>query len=358
MTISNDEYLIVNSLCCDDETNINDVCRRCKYFYDNCRKNRFLDRYFQVSYLGVLEDFWLHRQDLSQDESYQKSSHLSAPKVSQTSITNRLVVLKFWYMRVLKNIKGFLFDLDGVIYVGDQAVPGAVETIKRMKQEGIPIRFVTNTSASPLSAVMAKLKQLGVPAEPSEVFTATVAARTYLKQQNLHNCLAVLNPEVAEEFADYLAPDDESVEAVLIGEIGDRWDYPLLNRIFHMVLNGAQLIALHKGRFWKVPQGLRLGIGGFVAALEYATGTEAMVIGKPMPSFFELGVASLGLQKGEVAMVGDDIDSDVGGAQACGLLGVLARSGKYNENYVRKSSICPDLIIDGIKDLPSLMNHH
>lgn len=261
-------------------------------------------------------------------------------------------------MTPLRNIKGFLFDLDGVIYVGDQAVPGAVETVKRMKEEGIPIRFVTNTSASPLSVVMAKLERLGVAAEPSEVFTATVAARTYLKQQGIRNCLAVLNPEVKEEFADYLAPNDEAVQAVLIGEIGDRWDYPLLNRIFHLVLNGAQLIALHKGRFWKVAEGLRLGIGGFVAGLEYATGTEAVVIGKPMSAFFELGVASLGLQKSEVAMVGDDIDSDVGGAQVCGLKGILVRSGKYNEGYVRKSNISPDLIIDGIKDLPSLMNHH
>lgn len=259
-------------------------------------------------------------------------------------------------MTNLRNIKGYLFDLDGVIYVGDQAVSGAVETVKRFKEEGVPIRFVTNTSATPLSAVMAKLERLGVAVEPSEVFTATVAARTYLKQQGLRHCLAVLNPEVAEEFRDYLAPDDASVEAVLIGEIGDGWNYDLLNRIFHLVLNGAQLIALHKGRFWKTAAGLRLGIGGFVAGLEYATGTKAVVIGKPMPAFFELGVASLGLPKHEVAMVGDDIDSDVGGAQACGLTGVLVRSGKYNEAYVQKSRIRPDVTIDGIRDLPRLIN--
>lgn len=254
-------------------------------------------------------------------------------------------------MLQVKDIKGYLFDLDGVIYIGDQAVPGAVETVKRFKEEGVPIRFVTNTSASPLSTVMDKLNRLGVPAEPAEVFTATVAARTYLKQQGIKNCLPVLNPDVAEEFHEYLAPDDASVEAVLIGEIGDRWDYALLNRIFNLVLGGAKLIALHKGRFWKVPEGLRLGIGAFVSGIEYATGTKAVVIGKPMPAFFELGVASMGLSKDQVAMVGDDIDSDVGGAQACGIRGLLVRTGKYNETYVQKSAIRPDLIIDGIRDL-------
>ncbi len=266
----------------------------------------------------------------------------------------RSVTPKTTHMSDLSNVQGLLCDLDGVIYVDDEAVPGSIDAVRRLKERGVTIRFVTNTSASPQSYVLDKLIRLGVPVDASEVFTATVAARHYLESQGIGRIFPVVNPEVREEFEDLVAASDAEVEAVLIGEIGDGWNYQLLNRLFHLVLNGAQLVTMHKSRFWKVSSGLRLGLGSFVAALEYGTGTEAVVIGKPMPSFFELGVASLGLDKSEVAMIGDDIDSDVGGAQAYGLKGILVRSGKYNEAYVQRSAVQPDLVVDGLRALPLL----
>lgn len=117
------------------------------------------------------------------------------------------------------------------------------------------------------------------------------------------------------------------------------------------MVNGAELIALHKNKFWQTQTGLRMDIGAFVAGLEYVTGKPATVIGKPAGAFFQMALQPLGLPVSHVAMVGDDIDSDVGGAQQVGLVGVLVKTGKYREDYVANSLVRPDMLIDSVADL-------
>ena len=114
------------------------------------------------------------------------------------------------------------------------------------------------------------------------------------------------------------------------------------------------MLALHKGRYWQTETGLRMDIGAFVAGLEYVTGQSATVIGKPSPDFFTLVLQDLGLLPEQVAMVGDDIESDIGGAQAVGMKGVLVRTGKYRSETTAVSKIKPSLIIDSVADLPDL----
>ncbi|MFN3919252.1 MAG: HAD hydrolase-like protein [Methylohalobius sp.] len=145
---------------------------------------------------------------------------------------------------------------------------------------------------------------------------------------------------------------DAQADYVVAGDIGESWSYAVLNRAFRLLFEGAELLAVHKNRFWETEEGLKMDLGGFVAALEYASGKSAKTLGKPAPDFFRLALQDIGLAPEQVAIVGDDIDTDVGGGQAAGLLGILVRTGKYRESYVRASSVRPDLVIDSIRDLP------
>ncbi len=122
-----------------------------------------------------------------------------------------------------------------------------------------------------------------------------------------------------------------------------------------MILSGAEIIALEKDRTWMGNDGLMLSAGPFVTALEYATGKEASCAGKPSPAFFATALEGLGIPAPEVAMVGDDIETDIGGAQGCGMQGILVRTGKFREDTLTSSRVVPDLIIDSVADLPRIL---
>lgn len=137
-------------------------------------------------------------------------------------------------------------------------------------------------------------------------------------------------------------------EAVLVGDIGEEWNYRILNEIFQKVKNGARLIALHKGKFWQTKEGLMLDIGAFVSGIEYATGVKAEIIGKPSEAFFNAALKMISAKASQTIMIGDDLDSDIGGAQACGIRGILVKTGKYRDGILKKSNISPDAVWENI----------
>ena len=252
------------------------------------------------------------------------------------------------------SIQGLLLDMDGVLYIGDELIEGAAETLDELREMEIPLRFITNTTTRTQRDLMDKLGRLGLEAEEKEVFTAVTATREHLAAMDRPSCHLLVRESVLPEFSEF-RQDDESPDVVVIGDIGANWTYDTLNRVFNMLMNGSQLICMHRNKYWQDPDGLRMDIGAFVAALEHVTGKEAVVIGKPAENFFKQGVASLGLETGEVAVVGDDIESDVGGAQACGLQGILCETGKYRPEAVQNSSVDPDHRIDSIAALPDFL---
>jgi HAD superfamily hydrolase (TIGR01458 family) len=142
---------------------------------------------------------------------------------------------------------------------------------------------------------------------------------------------------------------------VVLGDLGEAGNYETLNRVFRQVSAGAELIALQKNRYWETADGLSLDAGPFVAAIEYASGREAVVVGKPAPPFFELALGDLGVDPGRTAMVGDDVEADIGGAMEAGLPGVLVRTGKFREDRVRESGIEPTATVDSIAEVPALL---
>lgn len=248
------------------------------------------------------------------------------------------------------HIKGFLIDLDGVVYIDDEPLEGSVETIRHLKDKGYPMNFVTNTSNKSIDALYQKLQSLNLPVERDEILSAAYATALYVKWQGYSRCYAVLDKAVEDDFRDLNFVSGKP-DVVIIGDIGKEWTYDVINSIFNMVMEGADIVAMHKGKYWKTSEGLRLDIGAFVDGLEYATNTTAAVVGKPSASFFEMGLAQLGLQAGEVAMIGDDIESDVGGAQQAGLYGILPKTGKFKEEQLSNSKVVPDGVLSRLSDL-------
>ncbi len=254
----------------------------------------------------------------------------------------------------LEGVEGFLLDLSGVIYVQDEAVPGAAEALERLRGEGFPIRLVTNTTMRPRRSILERLERLGIEADADELITpASLAARRCAEAGYESVSLVVLD-ELREDL-EGLEERGDSVDAVIVGDLGEGWDYEILNGAFRRLMDGAALIALQKNRYWETAAGLSLDAGPFVSALEYATGREAEVVGKPSPAFFELALSELGVGADGAAMIGDDVEADVGGAIDAGLAGILVRTGKYRDDLVRESGIEPTAIIDSIADLPALV---
>jgi HAD superfamily hydrolase (TIGR01458 family) len=257
-------------------------------------------------------------------------------------------------MARLDGVGALLLDLSGVIYVEDEAVPGAAEALNQLREAGLPIRLVTNTTMRPRRSILDRLDRLGIEADPSELLTPATLARRRCEEAGYDSVSLVVLDELREDL-EGLEESEGRVDAVIIGDLGDRWDYQVLNRAFRRLMDGADLIALQKNRYWETAEGLSLDAGPFVAAVEYAADREAVVVGKPSEAFFELALSDLGVEPSAAAMVGDDVEADVGGALDAGIRGILVRTGKYREEDVRASEIEPTAIVDSIADVPDLI---
>jgi HAD-superfamily subfamily IIA hydrolase, TIGR01458 len=250
-------------------------------------------------------------------------------------------------------MKGVLIDLDGVVYQNDTLIPGADRAIAWLQQHDIPHLFLTNTTSRPKSALLAKLAGFGINMTPEALLTPPSAAVAYLrdKAKTGNAEIALFVPEATrEDFAGL--PEGEHPLAVVVGDLAEGWDFPTLNRAFNLLMANpqAELIALGMTRYWRASAGLQLDVGAFAAALGFAAEREPVVMGKPSAAFFQQATSLLGLPLTEVCMIGDDIKADVGGAQACGIKGVLVKTGKYREGDLALGT--PDYVLEELADLP------
>ncbi len=243
-------------------------------------------------------------------------------------------------------IKGVLLDLAGVVYDGGRAVPGSLAAVDRLRSEGLPIRFLTNTTRTPKAALLESLAKLGLEPEPGALLTPASAARTWLER---HDCSPhlLIDPALREDFDGLIGGTER---AVVVGDAGRGFSYATLNAAFRELDGGAAFLALATNRVFRDDDGaLSLDAGAFVAALEYAARRSPVVLGKPSPEFFGAALESMGIEAGEAVMVGDDAEMDVAGALSAGLAhGLLVRTGKYRtgaENGVEPS---PTAVVDDL----------
>jgi HAD superfamily hydrolase (TIGR01450 family) len=260
----------------------------------------------------------------------------------------------------------YLLDLDGTLYAGGAAVPGAPEALDRLRRRGVPFRLVTNTTSRSRAMVVERMRGYGFAVEPEEIFTATLAGAALARDSGMRVVAPFLPAAALEDLSGLdlvggssgrkrlprAGPGHGAPEAVLLGDLGEGWTYEVLQEAFEYVIGGAFIIALSRDRYWQRGDRLALDAGPFVAALEYATGVEAVVAGKPSPAFYSAALASLGLaHAAATAMVGDDLWSDVQGAQRAGLEGWLVRTGKFREETLRDSGITPDRVLPSVAAL-------
>jgi HAD superfamily hydrolase (TIGR01458 family) len=224
-------------------------------------------------------------------------------------------------------IRAVLLDLAGVVYQGEQPLPGAVDAVACLRQAGLRLRFLTNTTRMPRRALLSRLSDMGVQIAAEELFTPAQAASAWLSARHLSPHL-LIHPALAEDFANLPA---SKTEAVVIGDAADGFTYAALNAAFRKLLAGAEFLALARNRSFKDEDGeLSLDTGAFVAALEYAAKREAVVLGKPAPNFFKAALASTEIDGKDAVMVGDDAEADVAGALSAGVgSALLVRTGKY-----------------------------
>jgi HAD superfamily hydrolase (TIGR01458 family) len=249
---------------------------------------------------------------------------------------------------------GLLIDLDGTVWDGDAVIAGAGEALAALRAAGLPFRFVTNTTRVPRSTIAEWLDRLGIVADATEIFTPPLAAASWLRGRKIRRVHLCLAPHTFAEFPGFIV-DEEGPEAVVVGDMGDAWRIGVMNHAFRSLMAGAEFLALHKNRYWKTSNGLCLDAGAFVAALEYATGRAATLVGKPSRPLFEAAAQHMGLRPAEVAMIGDSLSSDIAGAQSAGSQGILVRTGKYSADEVSRSGVKPDLIVDSLAAVPGLL---
>src|SRR6266853_654921 len=230
-------------------------------------------------------------------------------------------------------MQAILFDMDGVLYNSETPIEGAAEILEWVRGQRIPHLFVTNTSSRGRAPLAEKLLRFGIPATADAILTPAVAAADWLRASAGGPVALFVKPAARPEFDGLpLLPDDAETGAryVVISDLQDAWDFRTLNRAFRLLQSDRQaaLIALGMTRYWQAPDGLRLDVAPFVAALEHATGRKALVFGKPAEPFFRAAVDRLGVPAAGVLMIGDDLEVDVMGAQGAGLKGALVKTGK------------------------------
>lgn len=256
-------------------------------------------------------------------------------------------------------VEGVLLDIDGVLVVSWEPLPGAVEAIEELRRRELPLRLVTNTTTRTRDAVVEALGDAGIDVGPDEVLTAPRATADWVREHHPGAKVFLLNSgDVGAEF-DGIELVEETADVVVIGGAGESFTYERLNLAFQLVLDGADLVGMHRNLSWRTSRGMELDTGAFLGGIEAAADVEATVVGKPSAAFFSTALRSLGTTAAHAVMVGDDLHNDVLAAQACGIDAALVRTGKFRDEVLERAERAgdhPGFVLDGIGSLPALLD--
>lgn len=253
-----------------------------------------------------------------------------------------------------------LLDVDGVLHVSGHAIPGAADAVRQLRRDGHRLRFVTNTTTRSQEQLAGDLRRLGFELDDDELQTTAAAAARTLKGKRV---LALVMHAMVRDL-EGVQLVGEGADAVLIGGADETpetnlvFSYMNLARAFSELDAGAALYCLHRNRWWQTKRGPLLDAGAFVAGLEYAAETDATVLGKPNPSYFEAALEALDTDPDLAWMVGDDVEADIAGAQRMGMRTVLVRTGKFRPDTVEAGRVRPDGIVSSLAQLPDWLEAH
>ncbi|GAB88247.1 HAD-IIA family hydrolase [Gordonia rhizosphera] len=257
---------------------------------------------------------------------------------------------------------GLLLDIDGVMVTSWQALPGAVDAIAELSEQGYPRMFLTNTTSRSRGEIAQLLTECGFDVRAEEILTAAKLTAEYLTANHPGKRVWVINEgPIAEDMTGVEITDDpEQAQVVVLGGAGPVFTHEALSRVLELMMSGVPVIAMHRSMTWSTAKGLSIDTGVYLEGLEKAAGRKIRAIGKPSPLGFRAAVDIMQLEPTQVVMVGDDMYNDVLGAQAAALIGVLVRTGKFREEALRalqrdEFGPVPDHVIDSVADLPALM---
>jgi HAD superfamily hydrolase (TIGR01458 family) len=249
-----------------------------------------------------------------------------------------------------------LLDLDGVIVVAGAAVPGAAEALASLERRRLPYRIVTNTSMVSRESLSNWSARLGARVPPERFHSALSVSAAWTAERFPGEALYVLaSDDARREFDgqrllthDEASSPDARAAAVVVGDSPEQATWDNLNRAFRLLRNGAQLVGMHKNRWWLTPDGPTLDSGAFVAGLEFASGVRARIVGKPAAAFFRVAAADIAaeirrngggaVRRADLAMVGDDVWTDALAARRAGLRGFVVLTGKHGHEELERAA--------------------
>ena len=248
-----------------------------------------------------------------------------------------------------------LIDINGVLYTDNKPIKGAAETIDFLRNGGYRFRFISNATQSCRKTLHKKLLDFGFNIKEEEIFSAPVATARYIKEKKKKKCFLLATGDVYKDFIrEGIRLTDSDPDHVVVGDAGKDYTYENMNKAFNLLLEGAGLIAMEEDRYWLSPQGLALCAGPYVRALEYATGKEATLIGKPSRRFLSLALKDMKAQAKDTIAIGDDPITDILGPKRLGMKTVLVKTGKYRTGMETKTK--PDAVLDSIADLGKILS--
>lgn len=254
--------------------------------------------------------------------------------------------------------EGYFFDLDGTVFLGSRLLPGAVETLSRLRKQGKIIRFLSNTTTQTRQECMMRLQRLGIEADREEVITASYAAALYLAAlENEPQVMVIGGQSMIKELDEKGVKqtlDANEATHVLVG-MDQQFDYNKLHQSLRAVQNGAQLIAANPDPFCPVENDRLPDTWSLVKALETASGVECQVIiGKPSAYYAEKVMEETGLSGGQCLMIGDRLDTDIMFGHDNGLHTALVLTGVATKADVLQSSVQPDFIWSSLEEFLDL----
>lgn len=258
----------------------------------------------------------------------------------------------------LRQASGWIFDMDGVLYRGSEALPGVQDMFDELRHRKIPFRLATNNSMSTPAMYVKTLSGMGIHAAAESILTSAMATRQYLLDHGKPNArLHVLGmPALTEQLLAHgdfqiVDPDTETPDAVVVGLDRDV-NYDKLRRAHRGILDGAQFIATNADVTLPTETGLAPGCGSLIAALVASTGRQPIVIGKPEVHLLDAATADMGIGRQQSVMVGDRLDTDIVAGHNSGMLTVMVLTGVSTREEIASAPIKPDLVFT---DLPALL---
>lgn len=263
-----------------------------------------------------------------------------------------------WEEGILMNLsekKGFICDMDGVIYHGNHLLPGAKEFIDWLKQEQKSYLFLTNNSGCTPKELCQRLARMGLDVSEDHFYTSALATAAFLKEQ-APGCSAYVIGEAGLLNALYdagITMNDINPDYVVVGE-GKSYSLDTITKAVNLVKNGAKLIGANSDVSGPIENGIAPACKALIAPIEMATGTKAYFCGKPNPLMMRTGLRILNVHSAQAVMVGDRMDTDVVSGMESGMSTILVLSGITTKEIMNTFAYRPTLVLNGVGDIPKL----